>query len=919
MARITTRLPRKLHATSQMRPIPSTLVVALVLLASSELHAQATVDSAVNTGRPQKRATAVRISPGAIRLDGRLDDAAWTSAPVLRDFVQKDPIEGAAPTDQLEIKIAYDDRALYVATRVRAKDPLTIQAPISRRDNIHQAEHIWISLDTYRDRRTAYSFAVTASGVRGDWFHPRDNEFDIDLSFDPVWQAATARDSAGWTAEMRIPFSQLRFNAAEEQEWGVNFDYWSPSKNEDVFWVAVPKKETGWSSWMGTLTGIRGIEPTHRVELLPYVASNATVNDNRDRFNPFDNGRNVKTRVGGDLKMGVGPNLTLEATVNPDFGQVEADPAEVNLSAFETFFSEKRPFFLEGDQILRGNGGNYYYSRRVGARPRGPAPADFVDYPRASTIMSAAKLTGQLAGRTSIGMLAAVTGRERARLFDATALRLSDTLVAPVTGYGVARVSQQFGENQSTVGAILTGVKRDIATSSPLANVYNTEAVTGGGDWNLRFKKGRYSLGGFAGFSQVSGSTTQIANLQRSSARYFQRPDARSYSYDPTRTSLSGVTGSLFFSKETGKHWLYSSQVGFESPGLELNDLGRISTADGKNAGAQLTYRETTPGRAYRSYFLSLDQENEWNFDGERQFGTIRGDAGMTLRNFWDLNLTAWHDFRGQDERLTRGGPLMGTPYFNVGIISLSNAASSKTRWQGRVYYGKNDFGAVTNRLSGLLSFKPGPQWNLSIAPNFLRVQTARQYFSTRTDGRPETLGRRYIFAYLDQSTFISTLRLNYALKPDLTLEMYGEPFASSGRWDRFSELPRPRALHIRLYGTDGTTAAKNPDGSVTVMDNQVTAPGGGPTQFTLPFSDFNVRSWRSNMVLRWEYRPGATLYVVWQQNRSADAPNGELVSFGGLVDPFRNRVGRFGFDDPRVSHQMTNFFAIMVNYWLAM
>ena len=162
-------------------------------------------------------------------------------------------------------------------------------------------------------------------------------------------------------------------------------------------------------------------------------------------------------------------------------------------------------------------------------------------------------------------------------------------------------------------------------------------------------------------------------------------------------------------------------------------------------------------------------------------------------------------------------------------------------------------------------------------------------------------------------------MRLNYALKPDLTVEMYGEPFAVSGRWDRFGELPRPRALHLRLYGTDGATATTNADGSVTVTDTQVSAGGGGPTQFTLPFSDFNVRSWRSNLVLRWEYRPGATVYVVWQQNRSADAPNGEFVSFGSLVDPFRGRVSRFGYGDPGVSHQMTNFFAIKLNYWLAM
>lgn len=291
----------------------------------------------------------------------------------------------------------------------------------------------------------------------------------------------------------------------------------------------------------------------------------------------------------------------------------------------------------------------------------------------------------------------------------------------------------------------------------------------------------------------------------------------------------------------------------------------------------------------------------------------------LTFKNFWNLSLTAWHDFDAQDQRRTRGGPSMGTPYFRTGIISLSNASAAKTRWNGRVYYGKDGLGAITNRLSGLLSFKPGPQWNLSISPNFLRAQTTRQYVTTLLGtGLPETYNNRYVFAFIDQSVFSSVVRLNYALTPDLTLEMYGEPFAASGRYSRFGELARPRALHLRRYGTDGTTITQNADGSYTITDSQVLT-AGNPTQFTIPFQDFNVRSWRSNLVLRWEYRPGSTLYVVWQQNRSADVAHGDLVSFGGLVDPFRRQVGRFGYDDPGVSHRMTNFFAIKLNYWLSM
>jgi len=886
------------------------LALVLVIAVAVPLSAQAPA-----AARPQKTTVATRVPSGSITVDGRLGDAGWASIAPITDFVQKDPVEGAAPTDKLEIRLAYDDDALYVATRVTSKDPSNIQAPMSRRDNIHQADHIWISLDTYRDKRTAYSFAIAASGVRGDWIHPTDNEGDIDLSFDPVWQASALVDATGWSGEMRIPFSQLRFNAAAEQEWGVNFDSWQPARNEDVFWIPVPKKETGWSSWMGTLRGISGIKPTRRIEVMPYVASNSTVNAERDRANPFDDGRNLKSRVGADVKMGIGPNLTLEATVNPDFGQVEADPAEVNLSAFETFFSEKRPFFIEGSQILSANGANYFYSRRIGARPRGPASGDYVDYPQSSTIWSAAKLTGQLAQGTSIGVLAAVTGTESARTYDSTSALYADTVVAPRTAFGVARVSQQFGKNQSTVGAILTGVKRDLPAGSPFARIMNDQAVTGGTDFELRFKGNTYSLSGFAGFSHVEGDSLQIANLQRSSARYFQRPDAQSYSFDGSRTSLTGAMGGLNFSKNTGKHWLYNVYAGTESPEFELNDIGRLSTSDGAIGEVYVQYRETTPKGWYRRYSVSFNAAEERNYDGDPQFHYVRSDASFTFTNFWTLSLTTWHDFDAQDARLTRGGPSMGYPGQTVGIVSLSNAGSAKTRWQGRVYYGKDGQGALTNRLSGFVSFKPGPRWDFQMTPNFLRIQTGRQYVTTRTDGSTETFGGRYVFGFLDQSSFVNTLRLNYTLKPDLTLELYGEPFAASGRYSQFGELASPGARVLRSYGTDQTTIATNPDGSVTVTDSRPSS----PATFTIPFRDFNVRSWRSNLVLRWEYRPGSTMYVVWQQNREADAPFGDLVSFGGLVDPFRERVGSRPYSDPTVAHSMQNFFAIKLNYWLGL
>jgi hypothetical protein len=324
---------------------------------------------------PRKEIRAVRISAAPPTVDGRLDDAVWETAPVLSDFVQKQPVEGAPPSERTEVRFLYDDHALYVGLRMHKDDAASIQAPLGRRDDGAQAEHVWISLDTWLDRRTAYSFGVTAAGTRMDWYHPTDDETDIDASFDPVWEARVARDSLGWTAEMRIPFSQLRFRAGATSPWGLNVDRWNPATREDVFWIPIPSQEQGWASRMGHLVGIEGVAPARRLELLPYVAASGRFTADPGTGNPFDDGSSGRARIGGDMKMGLGPSLTLEATVNPDFGQVEADPAEVNLSAFETFFPERRPFFIEGSQLLQGAAPPTSTRAASGRRHAAPRPA----------------------------------------------------------------------------------------------------------------------------------------------------------------------------------------------------------------------------------------------------------------------------------------------------------------------------------------------------------------------------------------------------------------------------------------------------------------------------------------------------------------------------------------------------------------
>jgi hypothetical protein len=866
----------------------------LALLAASPAEPLSAQMAAEGGARPPvKEARAVRVERPPV-VDGRLDDEAWRGAHVLSDFIQKQPVEGAPPTERTEVAITYDAEALYVGARMFSHDPASIQAFVTRRDNGGQSQHIWISFDTYLDGRTAYSFGITASGVRLDWYHPRDSETDIDATFDPVWQGKARVDSAGWTAELRIPFSQLRFTDQPVQTWGMNFDRWIPERNEDVFWIPVPTSEQGWSSRMGRLTGIEGIRPSRRVELLPYTATATTLREAPDPGNPFDAAASGTVRAGADLKMGLGPNLTLEGTINPDFGQVEADPAVVNLSAYETFFDERRPFFTEGARLF--SGGGHFYSRRIGQAPGGPADGDYVDRPRTSTILGAAKLTGRTAGGLSVGALAATTARERAQTYDAATNSYGSAEVAAPTGFAITRLQQEFGRDASTAGVVLAATRRDLEPGSALAARFHRTAVTGGGDWELRSAGGTYVLNGGVGLSYVEGDSAAILRTQRSSARYYQRPDADHVEVDPTRTSLLGYAARLGVAKNNGRHWLWDVSGYVESPGWELNDAGRLGTADEVGAFGYLTYRETRPGRLFQNYSVTFASENLFNSDLDRQFAAVRTDLNLTYRNFWRTTLTGWVDLRSQDQFLTRGGPSMGTPLAPVVIASLDNGFAAKTRWRGRVYYGWNELDGLTYRLSGGISIRPGPRWNLSIDPNYLRYINPRQYVTELPNGPAATFGRRYVFAYVDQSTWLASIRLNYALKPDLTLEFYGEPFAASGRFYDHGELVAARSRDLRTYGSSGTTISRQPDGSFAVTD--------GGDGFTLPALDFNVRSFRSNLVLRWEWRAGSTLYLVWQQDRSSEMATGELVRPLSLFDA--------------VTRPGDNFLALKISYWLA-
>ncbi|MEO6446905.1 MAG: DUF5916 domain-containing protein [Gemmatimonadaceae bacterium] len=837
---------------------------------------------------------ATRVAAAAPRIDGRLDEAAWRDVPVIGDFSQQRPIEGSNPTERTQVQVVYDADALYIGARMFRTEPGRIERAMTRRDAAGSVELLTVTFDTHLDRRTGVSFAVSAAGVRSDFRHTTDSEHGgREAQFDPVWEAAAAVDSLGWIAEIRIPFSQLRFPARPEQEWGLNIARWMPDKNEEVRWVMTPQRETGYISRFGTLLGLTGVDAVRPIELLPYVAGVATRRAQRDAADPFQ--KPVRARAGLDAKFGIGSNLTLDATVNPDFGQVEADPAEVNLTAFETIFEERRPFFTEGSELLRASGPNYFYSRRIGGPPHGSARGDYVDAPSASSIVGAVKLTGRLKSRLSLGGLLAVTQAEEARIFFRDSMGTRRVPLEPRTAYGVLRLQKELGAQASTLGGTFTTTRRDLRSARGLDTLVASDAYSGGLDWRLRWQQGRYALTGWAGFSHISGDAAAIGRIQRSSAHYFQRPDAEGLRYDPQRTSLTGYTASLRADKDAGRRILWGAQVIAESPGYEINDLGRLQSADDIDYNADIQIRETLPGRYLQNWRLGFDTRGQFNYARDHQTNDWSEMTRLTFLNFWSLNVRSTLSLRTTDDALTRGGPVMGVGRAFTQELTLLNAAGSRTGWRLNSGWRRDELGGSRRSYTSGITLRPAPRWQLSMDPGYFLVKDPRQYVLSQSGGRDATYGVRYMFAFVDRSTLSMRMRLNYAFSPTWTVEGYAEPFVASGRFSGFGELSAPRSRELTRYGTSGTTIAADSLGNRRVTD--------GTQSFEIANRDFHTRSFRSNVVMRWEWNPGSTLFFVWQQNRRAVDASGQRVRLGDL------------FETTRAAGD--NFVSVKLSYWI--
>jgi hypothetical protein len=820
---------------------------------------------------PPTRVTATRAARPPV-IDGRDDDAVWRAATPITDFQEWRPTEGGPPKLPTEAKIAYDAANLYVFVRAFDPHPDSIITVLARRDYFTPSDMIWVFLDSYHDRRTGYEFGVNPSGVKLD--SQVYNDGNEDFAWDAVWDVATRVDSLGWTAEFRIPLSQLRYGQERSHTFGITIDRDLYRYAQRVSWPLFRQSKAGFVSQFGEVGGFDDLEAPRRLEAAPYV-----VTKNVSEFTPTGIGRTQDATLGGDLKYRVATNLTLDATLNPDFGQVEADPAVLNLTAFETFFNEQRPFFVAGRGLFQFDvncnnvncgGEGLVYSRRIGRAPELADTYSDTTSPAFTRVLGAGKLTGRLPGGLTIGALDAVTEHMTG---------VGGVTIEPTTNYGVLRLRQDLRGGETSVGGIVTTVNRnnDAWTSPYLRRT----AYVGAADFRHRFRGGRFEISGSLDLSRVAGSAPAIAATQRDAVHYYQRPDA-GLPFDTTRTSLSGDAEELQLGKVSGEHLLGQTSYQRRSVGFEINDLGYLQRADQQSWSTWIGYFDRHQRALYQRFQWNVNWWQYWTTGGlpeERAFNT---NTHITFRNTWSFHAGGTLGQLGETYcySCSRGGPAVRQdPYLApwAGLNGDDRKAVVPYIW---VNYWRSDGGRSHSiNLSPEIDFKVASRITAAITPSYTRTTSDVQPLGATTDASKVT---HYRFAHLEQKQLGVTLRFTYPFNASMSLQLYAQPFVSKGTFSNVRELSAtPRAADFASrYRAYADTAVTN-------------HPGG-----------FNYKQFRSNVVFRWEYRPGSTLFVVWSQGRRGFTGGEGTRGFGGdLGDLFTLRPD--------------NSFLVKVSYWI--
>jgi hypothetical protein len=868
---------------------------------------------------------------GPITLDGRLDEAAWSAAKPISSFTQSQPHEGQPASQRTEVRVLYDDEAIYVGARVfDSLGAAGVRAPLARRDQLLDAngnngsfnslttDKLIVLFDPYHNHIDEAWFEINPAGVKGD-------QFNGDPSWDPIWQAATSVDSLGWTAEMRIPFSQLRFSRDSAQTWGMQIWRYADRTNERDMWSFWRQDEAGGPAYFGHLTGLSIGSRPRQFELLPYLLTGEQYKY-APSSDPYHSTATGKLSGGVDLKYLLTSNLTLDATVNPDFGQVEVDPARINLSAYETYYDEKRPFFVAGSSAFDFGGFNcnfcsnvssldLFYSRRIGRAPQLNGYVDgrseFDDTPGTTSILGAAKITGRTRGGFSVGMLDALTNSETAHFVTALGAPEQEQQVEPLTNYFVGRIKKDVREGATSIGGIFTSTIRQMS-DTVLSDRLRSHAEAAGLDFSHTWSRRTYRWIGSFALSNVSGSTSAIDLTEQSSAHYFQRPDRRvtsdglfDASRDPAATDLRGYGFYTRLGKNSG-NWIWETAQNWRSPGFEVNDLSFLDRSDYKWMNFNVGRQWTTPASWYRNRVWIAGGQQQFNYDGDRTDEQAQAYYGMEFLNYWNLRSFYIYHPAVDDDRLTRGGPVVRRTGYQLGHIQVSTDARSRAVFDLSIEPGRGiASGTHSLTIAPGVALKPASNVFISLTPTFNSDEEVAQYVTTEADPTATAFyGSRYVFAYLKSTTWSLDTRVNWTFTPNLTLQLYVQPYFSTGAYSSFREFAAPRTLKKLVYGQDVGTIVRTPGTPTTSAQYTVDPDGAGPAApFTFADPDFAYRSLIGNAVLRWEYRPGSTVYFVWTQNRSGSSAVGDF-------DFTRDRRALFG-DRP------TNIFQVKANFWI--
>jgi hypothetical protein len=853
--------------------------------------------------RPRLEATARQ---GPIEIDGRLNDNAWARASMAEEFVQGEPTEGASPAQPTRVRILYDDETLYVGAHLVEPDPSTIRDQLVRRDQGGQYDYFTFMVDPNLDRQTGYLFRVGAAGNERDAFLFDDTNRDVD--FDAVWASDVHRDSTGWSVEMRIPLSQIQYERSDStQTWGVNFKRRRLASDSESYFALVSRTVEGRVSQFGYLEGIDLQGSGRYLELEPFVAPEF-LQAPSDPRNPFFDGTETDfSSVGLDLSYGLSPSFTLDATFNPSFGQTEVDPTVVNLSAFETFFSEKRPFFIQEARIfdfsLQGRRSELFFTRRIGRQNlqgEPPEGADFVDVPDRNTILGASKVTGRTEGGLSVGVLTSVTQEETGEAYFEDRDETVEFVAQPRAETGVVRLSQDLRGGDSRVGVIGTGMNRELPGDGSLDELTD-QAFSMGADFEHNWggsNNRKWELSGRWAGTLIRGSEEAITEVQTNSQHFFQRPDADYLSVDSSATSMFGQQWQLEFGRQSAEHLTWDIFFAEVTPDFAANDLGFNTLDERLDAGGFVRYQDVTPGDWFQEWSVRLFTFQSFRhsltddiFDGgvwgrARKSSTISLGANFEFHNNWELELGTNIDPPTLSNAETRGGPLMEDPASYAFSVEVETDPRKKLSVEPEVRLstrGQEAGSGIQTEMN--VTYRPSPRWEFALEPSF-SVETDEAQFVASTDdvGFAPTFGERHLFATLEQKEFSLNTRVEAAFTPDLSLQVFAQPLISANDFDRYKQLRRPESFDFIRFpngravsgGNGGVTCR---DGRTCVQDGErfIDFQGDGSTDFSFRDQDFNLRSLVGQLVLRWEYMSGSTLFFVWREDRAERARRGDL------------------------------------------